>query len=153
MSSLSALNSDVTRIARLETIDFSRLLAKDPSESAALLRACVVNGFFYLDLTTSELGRDMVKTQGDVLEIVKPYFDEPLPKKSEDPQCVEMVSFLLKIRLTLDVSLRYVPMGAYAGVKLGSRDSYERLSFVRFQFSSLVPEANCLWSDGPYCCY
>lgn len=25
---------------------------------------------------------------------------------------------------------RYVPIGAYAGVKPGSRDSYQRLSFV-----------------------
>lgn len=71
--------------ARLQTIDFGRLVDRNPAEVDKLVKACIMDGFFHLDLTTSELGRDMFKTQDDVLQIVKRYFNEPLEKKLTDP--------------------------------------------------------------------
>jgi isopenicillin N synthase-like dioxygenase len=71
-------------VAPLETIDLGRLLAKDPTEMDRLLQSCITHGFFYLDLQTCDVGRRILSNEGDILHVMKQYFDQPLEKKSAD---------------------------------------------------------------------
>lgn len=74
---------DVT-IAPLATIDLARLIKRDEGEIAKLLSACVTHGFFYLDLQTSEQGRQIVSDEQGVLGFMREYFNQPHEVKMLD---------------------------------------------------------------------
>lgn len=70
-------------IAPLETIDFARLAAKEPSEVAKLLKSSQTLGFFYLDLQNDATKRITTDLQ-DVLSVTEKYFDQPHELKMKD---------------------------------------------------------------------
>lgn len=72
------------KVANLETIDLSRLLSRAPDEISKLLQACQAHGFFYLDLQTCDLGRQVVDGEQKVTKFMENYFDQPLDKKMKD---------------------------------------------------------------------
>ena len=74
---------DVT-IAPLATIDLARLIERDGAEIAKLLSACVTHGFFYLDLQTSEQGRQIVSDEQGLLRFMREYFNQPHEVKMLD---------------------------------------------------------------------
>ena len=51
------IDGQVIAIAPLETIDYSRILAEDPSEQSKLLSVASMPGFFYLDLRSEPSGK------------------------------------------------------------------------------------------------
>jgi isopenicillin N synthase-like dioxygenase len=60
----------------LATIDLGRLLVKDADEIQKLSSACITHGFFYLDLQTSELGRNVLEGEQGVLRFMEKYFSQ-----------------------------------------------------------------------------
>jgi len=55
-----------------------KLLDHDATETAKALKACQTDGFFYLDLTTSESGQQLVSESEGLLALAKKAFDTPL---------------------------------------------------------------------------
>jgi isopenicillin N synthase-like dioxygenase len=63
-------------VAPLESINYARLVAKDPAEVEKLLEVCKTPGIFYLDLRDDSTQQWLVDLQ-DVYAISKQYFDQP----------------------------------------------------------------------------
>jgi isopenicillin N synthase-like dioxygenase len=70
-------------VASLETIDFGRLVAKEPAEVEKLLNASQMPGFFYLNLQNEPTG-EILAGLLDVYAIAEKYFDEPSEVKLKD---------------------------------------------------------------------
>lgn len=70
-------------VAALETIDFGRLAAKEPTEVEKLLNASQMPGFFYLDLHSGP-AKQIVADLPNVYAISEKYFDQPLEMKMKD---------------------------------------------------------------------
>jgi len=62
-------------------ISHSLLLASDPTESARVLRACSTDGFFYLDMTTSAPGNQLLSESESLHTLSKETFTMPLEEK------------------------------------------------------------------------
>jgi len=72
-----------SRIALVDTIDFSRLLDKDLTERYKLLALCVKDGFFYLDLGGPRT-RQILFDKADIVAIMEKYFSLPEDVKMRD---------------------------------------------------------------------
>lgn len=59
------INNHLIEIAVLKTINYTRLLAKEPSEIETLLQACQFPGFFYLDFREDAHPNVNVNGDGD----------------------------------------------------------------------------------------
>jgi isopenicillin N synthase-like dioxygenase len=70
-------------VAPLETIDFARLLSKEPAEVSKMLRCSRVQGFFYLDLQNESTLPILAKRQ-HVLRLMERYFAQPEEVKKKD---------------------------------------------------------------------
>jgi isopenicillin N synthase-like dioxygenase len=70
-------------VASLETINFGRMAAKEPTEGEKLLTACQMPGFFYLDLQNGS-AKDLVADLPEILAATKTYFAEPQEVKMKD---------------------------------------------------------------------
>jgi len=110
----STLYGNDILVAPLDTIDLGRLLAKEPAEIDRLLQSCITHGFFYLDLQTCDVGRQILADEQDVLRVMREYFDQPVEKKAVD----DKKSF----------ACGYKPIGTFGGVKKGTRDCHETLT-------------------------
>ena len=69
--------------ASLETIDFGRLLEKDNTGQLKLLALCVKDGFFYLDLQSSQI-RKILDDKEKVVHWMEAYFALPHEEKMKD---------------------------------------------------------------------
>lgn len=76
-----ATSADIVVAKSLPTIDLDLLRAENGAESKRLLSACQSYGFFYLDLTSDP---ELCKLWGDMLAIMKSYFEQPLEVKTQD---------------------------------------------------------------------
>jgi isopenicillin N synthase-like dioxygenase len=98
--------------AKLQSIDFAKLMSHEPSEIAKLPQAATEDGFFYLDLSgpaTQELLRDWKL----ILPILNRWFDMPLEEKMKHHHGTVLHG--------------YTPVGSYAGVAEGTKDGNETI--------------------------
>lgn len=70
-------------IASLETVDFSRLLDKDPAEQHKLLELSTKDGFFYLDLQGPNI-KKILQDKEAVMQMMEWYFALPETEKAKD---------------------------------------------------------------------
>jgi len=72
-----------SRIALMDTVDFSRLLDEDLTERYKLLTLCVKDGFFYLDLGGPRI-RQILSDKAKVVAMMEKYFSLPEDVKMKD---------------------------------------------------------------------
>jgi len=70
-------------IAHLNTLNFSAIVSGDPSETDLLLKSCIEDGFFYLDLLNDDTRRILEDVDG-IYALMKTYFRQPLEVKMKD---------------------------------------------------------------------
>ena len=71
---------EISSLAKLQTIQFPKILIRDLDEVAKLQQACEMEGFFYLDFTdkgSSKLFNDLHKLE----DLMVDWFWQPLEKK------------------------------------------------------------------------
>ncbi|KAF9482691.1 2OG-Fe-II oxygenase family oxidoreductase [Pholiota conissans] len=115
--------------ASLETIDFSRLVDKDPAEQLKLLALSVKDGFFYLDLQGPRI-KKILEDKENVMRMMEWYFALPLEEKMKDDRHTHTHG--------------YKPPGTFTGFRKGSRDCYETLKVAYAEMvahSEMLPEA------------
>jgi len=66
--------------ARLETLDFRKLLQRDQFELSKLLKACQQQGFFYLDPADLNSPRGF-NDRLEAISVAQKWFDRPLEEK------------------------------------------------------------------------
>ncbi|EXJ67179.1 uncharacterized protein A1O5_09826 [Cladophialophora psammophila CBS 110553] len=69
--------------APIAEISSKRLLEKDPSSTAAVLQACQTYGFFYLDMTDSEQGRELLTEADQLHDLSKKALALPFEEKDQ----------------------------------------------------------------------
>jgi isopenicillin N synthase-like dioxygenase len=110
----------------MRTIDYGRLLSQDPAEVDEVLKACLEEGYFYLDLTSID-GRRMLGDQQETLKLMKRFFEAPIEQKNE---------FGL-----ISSHLGYEPVGSRTGAfGAGTRDGYEMLKVSRDEIQRGSPK-------------
>lgn len=82
LSDLPPFPEDV-HTAPIATISLAKLLSKDGSECGSALEACRTHGFFYLDLTSTEIGDDLLSESEELLELSQQAFDHPVEEKQQ----------------------------------------------------------------------
>ena len=75
--------SENSRIATLQTIDFSRLIDRDVAEQRKLFELSVKDGFFYLDLQGPRIAR-ILEDKAAVVRMMEWYFALPEGEKMKD---------------------------------------------------------------------
>ncbi|KAI0761698.1 2OG-Fe-II oxygenase family oxidoreductase [Trametes elegans] len=113
-------------VAPLATVDLGRLIARDAVEVGKLLNVCHTHGFFYLDLQTSEQGRQILADEQGLLRFMERYFDQPLETKMLDDRKVHTHGFK--------------PVGTFSGTKNGTKDRYETLKVARTEMVEKSPK-------------
>jgi isopenicillin N synthase-like dioxygenase len=83
MAHIAPFRGDLSSIAALDTIDFSRLAIRDPIEVEKLLKLSERDGFFYLDMRNDELRQILVDVQG-ILRVMEAFFSLPLEEKMKN---------------------------------------------------------------------
>ena len=73
---------DVTT-APLITVCLHKLLGGDVEEHARLFDACKTLGFFYLDLSDSDEGEELISGSNELFDILQEFFQLPLQEKSK----------------------------------------------------------------------
>jgi isopenicillin N synthase-like dioxygenase len=110
----------------MQTIDYGLLLSQDPAEVDKVLRACLEEGYFYLDLKSID-GRRMLDDQQETLKLMKRFFDAPIEEKNE---------FGL-----ISSHLGYEPVASRTGAfGAGTRDGYEMLKVSRDEIQRGSPK-------------
>ena len=110
----------------VQTIDYGMLLSQDPAELDKLLRACLDEGYFNLDLTSID-GRRMLSDQQETLKLMQRFFDAPIEQKNE---------FGL-----ISSHLGYEPVGSRTGAfGAGTKDGYEMLKVSRDEIQRGSPK-------------
>ncbi|KAF2704392.1 Clavaminate synthase-like protein [Pleomassaria siparia CBS 279.74] len=102
MSRTSPHKLSQIKTARLEPIDFAKLLARDESEIAKLLSACSTTGPFYVDIQ-GQSARCLLEDEENMYKVMEAYFDQPLEVKMQDDRGT--------------YKRGYKPPGIFAGVK------------------------------------
>ncbi|KEF59940.1 uncharacterized protein A1O9_04788 [Exophiala aquamarina CBS 119918] len=69
--------------APIATVSLAKLLSKDASEGASALEACRTHGFFYLNLTATPLGDDLLSESEELLQVSQQAFDHPIETKRQ----------------------------------------------------------------------
>lgn len=82
LSDLPPFPEDV-HTAPIATISLAKLLNKDASECASALEACRTHGFFYLSLTETPLGDDLLSESEELLQLSQQAFDHPIEAKRQ----------------------------------------------------------------------
>lgn len=75
--------NDGQEIANLNTLNFSAIASRDPSQMELLLKSCVEDGFFFLDFLNDDAGRILEDVQ-DIYVFMRDYFGQPLEVKMND---------------------------------------------------------------------
>ncbi|KAJ3557215.1 hypothetical protein NM688_g1590 [Phlebia brevispora] len=119
-------NAEQRDIATLATIDLQGLVTRDPAEITKLLDACVTHGFFYLNLQTSDAGRQILEAEQNAYRFMEEYFSRPLETKMKDDRGHPTHGFK--------------PIGKYTGVTDNSRDCYETLKVARAEILAKAPQ-------------
>lgn len=70
-------------IASLETVDFSLLYDRNPTELSKLLALCVKDGFFYLNLQDPRINQ-ILSNKDSVVRMMEEFFALPLDEKLKD---------------------------------------------------------------------
>jgi isopenicillin N synthase-like dioxygenase len=110
----------------MQTIDYGQLLAQDPAEVDKVLKACLEEGYFYLDLQNID-GRRMLSDQQETLKLMHRFFEEPIEAKNE---------FGL-----ISSHLGYEPVGSRTGAfGAGTKDGYEMLKMSRDEIQRGSPK-------------
>jgi len=108
------------------TIDYGQLLAQDPAEVDKVLKACLEEGYFNLDLQNID-GRRMLHDQQETLKLMHRFFESPIEAKNE---------FGL-----ISSHLGYEPMGSRTGAfGAGTKDGYEMLKVSRDEIQRGSPK-------------
>jgi isopenicillin N synthase-like dioxygenase len=68
-------------IAPIASISLEKILSGDNDEGAAALEACRTHGFFYLKLTSNNIGQDLLSDSEDLLGLSHRAFDHPNSEK------------------------------------------------------------------------
>lgn len=71
-------------ISAVTTIDLTRLLEKDGTETAKLLAAMEHPGYFYLAFRNTPQTRDIVEQGREIFSITDDYFQQPSQIKGQD---------------------------------------------------------------------
>jgi len=71
-------------VARLEMLSLQALQQKDAGEVAKLVSAASTAGVFYVNLTDSTLGRDVLALLPTIYQASKEYFAQPQSVKDND---------------------------------------------------------------------
>ena len=111
-SATSTEHSNASSYAKLQTINFTKLVNGDANEISRMSDICIADGFFYLDLNDWKSGQ-LVRELDTANAIVEEWFKKPLEEK--------------KKTVTLSDAHGYKPIGQQSGVKEGQRDGYESL--------------------------
>ncbi|KAF2690650.1 Clavaminate synthase-like protein [Lentithecium fluviatile CBS 122367] len=108
------------------TINYGQLLSQDPAELDKVLKACLEEGYFYLDLQNID-GRRMLDDQQETLKLMHRFFEAPIELKNE---------FGL-----ISSHLGYEPVGSRTGAfGAGTKDGYEMLKVSRDEIQRGSPK-------------
>ena len=80
LSTLPAFPSDVPT-APIARISLTKILSGNAAESAAALEACRTHGFFYLNLSNTDIGEALLSESEDLQELSQPAFDTSIDYK------------------------------------------------------------------------
>ncbi|KAF2010643.1 Clavaminate synthase-like protein, partial [Aaosphaeria arxii CBS 175.79] len=108
----------------MQTIDFSKLLSSEPAELERLVKCCVDEGYFYLDLQNVD-GRRFLDDQQETLKLMHRFFESPLEVKNEYG--------------LIAPHLGYEPVGSRNGVLEEKRDGYEMIKVSRDEIQRESP--------------
>ena len=64
-------------------VSYDKLVAQDAEEARKILEATQTDGFFYLDLTTSPEGQQLLDESVELREVSKSFFQRPLEEKMQ----------------------------------------------------------------------
>lgn len=110
----------------MQTIDYGLLLSQDPAEVDKVLKACLEEGYFYLDLKNID-GRRMLDDADTTLDLMHRFFESPIEAKNE---------FGL-----ISSHLGYEPVGSRTGAfGAGTKDGYEMLKVSRDEIQRGSPK-------------
>lgn len=110
----------------MRTVDYGLLLSQDPAEVDNVLKACIEDGYFYLDLNNID-GRRMLGDQQETLKLMHRFFEAPIEQKNE---------FGL-----ISSHLGYEPQGSRTGAfGAGTKDGYEMLKVSRDEIQRGSPK-------------
>ena len=110
----------------MQTVDYGLLLSQDPAEVDKVTKACLEDGYFYLDLQSID-GRRMLDDQQETLKLMKRFFEAPIEAKNE---------FGL-----ISSHLGYEPLGSRTGAfGKGTKDGYEMLKVSRDEIQRGSPK-------------
>ena len=102
------------KLADLRTISFHELQAGSVSEQNLLLRTCIEDGFFYLDLTHPKIS-SLLSNVDAVFKLAKDVFDQPPETKN-----------LFDVDSLSDLKINgYKPKGRNVVSKNGKSDGFE----------------------------
>jgi isopenicillin N synthase-like dioxygenase len=107
----------------MRTIDYGLLLSQDPAEVDKVLKACLEDGYFQLDLDGID-GRRMLSDRQETLKLMDRFFSAPLEAKNEYG--------------LIDSHLGYEPVGSRTGA-FGNKDGYEMLKVSRDEIQQGSP--------------
>ena len=75
------VNEESVLCASLPSLCLSKVENGDPKEVVRLHRACLENGFFYLDLTKDQT---LIDDHQSLLDVMRQYFDQSSDVKMKD---------------------------------------------------------------------
>ena len=110
----------------MQTIDYGLLLSQDPGEVDKVLKACLEEGYFYLDLQGID-GHRMLDDQQETLKLMQRFFESPIEVKNQYG--------------LISSHLGYEPMGSRTGAfGPGTKDGYEMLKVSRDEIQKGSPK-------------
>jgi isopenicillin N synthase-like dioxygenase len=119
----------------MRTIDYGLLLSQDPTEVEKVLKACLEDGYFQLDLDGID-GRRMLEDRTEVLKLMQRFFESPLSAKNEYG--------------LIDSHLGYEPVGSRTGAfGAGTKDGYEMLKVSRDEIQQGSPRVPSPIKNSP----
>jgi isopenicillin N synthase-like dioxygenase len=110
----------------MQTVNYALLLSQDPAEVEKVTKACLEEGYFYLDLASIDGGR-MLGDEQETLKLMKRFFDAPIEQKNEYG--------------LISSHLGYEPVGSRTGAfGPGTKDGYEMLKVSRDEIQRGSPK-------------
>lgn len=108
------LGVDADRLGQLRTVSLNRLQSASASEQSTLIKACMEDGFFYLDCTQSSLSKILEDVES-VFKLSEDLFNYPLDIKT-----------LFDVDKVSDLKVNgYKPKGRNIVSKSGQSDGFE----------------------------
>jgi isopenicillin N synthase-like dioxygenase len=110
----------------MRTVNYGLLLSQDPAEVENVTKACLEDGYFYLDLQSID-GRRMLEDRQETLKLMERFFSAPIEQKNEYG--------------LISSHLGYEPVGSRTGAfGAGTRDGYEMLKVSRDEIQRGSPK-------------